>query len=108
MILHLEPGSCISEIDNIDLNESAAQCDQWEAFLDEDYRDSLLDREDLEEVYEDVVYPFHCPKCHTTFRKLSGLFQHVGSNACKQRLRRGKIGKLVRWLKLRHDLTGSD
>lgn len=41
MIIHLEAGTCDSEIDIIDLNESAAMCFQWKAYLDEDYRGEL-------------------------------------------------------------------
>ncbi|KIV99803.1 uncharacterized protein PV09_08607 [Verruconis gallopava] len=108
MIIHLESGACPSEIDYIDLNESAALCYQWKAFLDEDYRDDLLDRYDLDLQYAETVYPFECPGCDSYFRRLSALFQHVYSTACNQDLQSGKIGKLVRWLERRHDASGSE
>ncbi|PVH95299.1 hypothetical protein DM02DRAFT_164022 [Periconia macrospinosa] len=104
MILHLEAGTCSSNIDRFDLNESAAMCYQWKAFVDEDYRDELLDRDDLQWKYSEPVYAFRCPECGAGFTKLSGLFQHVYSKACNQGLYEGKIGKLIRWLENRHDL----
>jgi hypothetical protein len=106
MIIHLESGSCPSEIDIFDLNESAAMCFQWKAYLDEDYRDELLNRDDLQSEYSGTVYPFRCPECDVGFTKLSGLFQHVCSKACNQVLYGGKIGKLIKWLENRHNLDG--
>jgi hypothetical protein len=103
MIIHLESGACESGIDIFDLNESAAMSFQWKAYLDEEYRDELLNRYDLESEHSGVVYPFRCPGCDTGFTKLSGLFQHVYSKACNQGLYGGKMGKLVRWLQVRHD-----
>lgn len=108
MIIHLESGTCSSEIDILDLNESAALCYQWKEYLDEDYREDLLSRVDIEDEYEDTVYPFKCPKCDVDFTKLSDLFQHVYSKACDQGLHEGKIGKLIIWLKNRHYLSGSE
>ena len=108
MILHLEAGTCPSGIDRIDLNESAAMCYQWAAFIDREYRSELLDRESLQGWYCGPVYPFKCPECDVNFSKLSGLFQHVYSKACDQRLDQGKIAKLVRWLENRHDVCDSD
>lgn len=102
MIIHLESGACESEIDGIDLNKSAAMCYQWRAYLDGDFRDAMLDCRDIQSEYNEIVYPFSCPGCDTKFTKLSGLFQHVYSNACNQELYQGKIGKLIRWLEVRH------
>jgi hypothetical protein len=108
MIIHLESGTCESEIDILDLNQSAAQCFQWKAYLDEKFRSELLNRRDLRSDYDETVYPFHCPECDTVFTKLSGLFQHVYSKACKQDLYEGKVAKLVRWLEVQHDASGSE
>lgn len=108
MIIHLESGACHSETDIIDLNESAAMCFQWKAYLDEQYRDELLDRCDLQSQYSETVYPFKCPGCDTVFTKLSGLFQHVYSKACGQDLHKGKISKLIRWLEQRHSASESE
>ncbi|KAG9240140.1 hypothetical protein BJ878DRAFT_430933, partial [Calycina marina] len=91
MIIHLESGACDSEIDMTDLNESAAMCFQWKAYLMED----------------DTVYPFKCPECDTVFTRLSGLFQRAYSKACNQDLNKGKIGNLVRWLEVQHSVSGS-
>lgn len=96
MIIHLESGTCPSGIDTVDLNESAAMCFQWKAYLDGDYRDELLDRNDLQSEYSEPVYPFRCPECNACFTKLSGLFQHVYSIACNQTMSGGKMAKLVK------------
>lgn len=106
MIIHLESGACSSKIDIVDLNESAAECFQWRAYLAEDYRNELLNREDLQDVYYDPVSPFKCPECDVVFAKLSGLFQHVYSPACDQTLEKGKIAKLAKWLEKRHCVDG--
>ena len=102
MIIHLESYKCESSVGIIHLNESAAKCYQWRKFVVEDYRCSMLQREDLSELYHEKVYPFHCPTCATVFSKLSGLFQHVESNACSQMMDEGAIAKFVRWLVNRH------
>lgn len=108
MIIHLEFSTCDSDITAIDLNESAAICYQWKAYLDEDYRDELLNRCDLGLEHSEPVYPFRCPVCDAGFTKLSGLFQHAYSKACTQGLYAGKIGKLVKWLKVQHNGSESD
>ena len=104
MIIHLESGTCSSEINIIDLNESAAMCYQWKACCDKDYRDELLHREDIQSKYS-AAYPFRCPECSSSFSKLSGLFQHLYSKACDQGLVEGKIAKLIKWLEKRHSLN---
>lgn len=98
MILHLDSGSCGSAIDMLDLNLAAAQCYQWRAYVDEDYRVEMLERVDLLEEYRDAISPFKCPGCNCGFKKLSGLFQHVSTPICGQTLESGAIAKLVRWL----------
>lgn len=108
MVLHLEAGTCPSGIDVIDLNESAAMCYQWEAYVDTDFRNELLNRDDLKLEYSGLVYPFKCPGCDTGFTKLSSLFQHVYSKACNQGLYEGKMAKLVKWLKNRHEIEEDD
>ncbi|KAF2467707.1 uncharacterized protein BDR25DRAFT_266704 [Lindgomyces ingoldianus] len=102
MILHLESGTCPSKINILHLNESAAMCFQWKAYLDPGYRDELLNRDDLKTEYSEPVYPFKCPECVVSFTKLSGLFQHVYSKACNQGLYEGKMAKLIKWLENRH------
>ncbi|KAJ5021275.1 hypothetical protein J3E73DRAFT_434834 [Bipolaris maydis] len=83
MIIHLEAATCASGINIRDLNQSAAMCFQWKSY--------------------GRVYPFRCPGCELSFTKLSGLFQHVYSNACRQDLHEGKMAKLIHWLENRHD-----
>ena len=108
MIIHLESGTCDSGITAIDVNESAAMCYQWKAYLDKDYRDDLLNRCDLGLEYYEPLYLYKCPKCDTGFTKLSGLFQHVYSKACNQDLYTGKMGQLVKWLESQHSANGSE
>lgn len=108
MILHLESGTCGSGIDMIDLNESAAICYQWKAYLHRGYRDLLLDRRDLQLWNSVTIYPFECPGCNTDFTKLSGLFQHVYSQSCNQEMNEGKIRKLINFLERRHSISGSE
>ena len=55
MIIHLESGACDSEIDLIDLNESAAKCFQWKAYLVEEYRERLLSLRDPSFEYSDSL-----------------------------------------------------
>ncbi|OCK82209.1 hypothetical protein K432DRAFT_324652, partial [Lepidopterella palustris CBS 459.81] len=102
MIIHLESGSCLSNINKADLNESAAMLYQWNKIIQsQQWRDRLLSRDDLDSY--DSPQPFRCPGCGATFRLLSGLFQHVGSPACDQELEKGAMKKLVRWLKNRYE-----
>lgn len=102
MIIHLESGTCASEIDLLDLNESAAMCYQWRQFINEDYRDDMLRCCSFEDEYYDQVYPFECPTCGNVFKRLSGLFQHISSPSCEQTLEGGAIAKLRKWLEKRH------
>ncbi|EUC28999.1 hypothetical protein COCCADRAFT_40577 [Bipolaris zeicola 26-R-13] len=83
MIIHLEAATC--------------------AYLDQEYRQELLERVDLEAMYG-RVYPFRCPSCKSSFTNLSGLFQHVYNNTCRQDLHEGKMGKLIKWLENRHNI----
>ncbi|KAF2113010.1 hypothetical protein BDV96DRAFT_579575 [Lophiotrema nucula] len=101
MIIHLESGACDSELDFLDLNNSAAMCYQWTKFIDEDYRHEMLDCVDLRDEYNEP-YPYKCPGCESSFPKLSSLFQHVESPACDQNLQAGAIKKLTNWLYRRH------
>jgi predicted RNA-binding Zn-ribbon protein involved in translation (DUF1610 family) len=102
MILHAESGFCDSGIDIFDLNESAAECYQWRKYINDEYRDDLFNRCDLEYEYGETVYPFKCPACGNVFTRLSGLFQHVASKACQQSMDKGSISQLVKWLENRH------
>ena len=101
-IIHLESGACTSGINILDLNNTAARCFQWSQYIDEDYRQDLLDCVELATYYTDTVYPYRCPECDTNFTKLSALFQHVESNSCDQTLDDYPIGKLKRFLYVVH------
>jgi len=107
MIIHLESGTCESGIDVIDLSESATQCFQWKAYIDAEFGNGLLNCQDPRSDYNNTVYPFYCPECKMVFTRLSGLFQHVYSKACNQGLYEGKVGKLVRWLEVQHNISGN-
>jgi hypothetical protein len=101
MILHLESGYCNSQINTLELNETAAKCHKWQQFIDEEYRDAMLSERDLCEEYQTPT-PFQCPQCEDPFSKLSALFQHISSKACVQTLSLGAIKRLVRWLEIRY------
>src|ERR1051326_2378700 len=86
MIHHLESGMCDSELEGADLNKSAAECYQWREFMEMEYRDGMLESQHTQEEVDGTAYPFKCPTCDNLFSKLSGLFQHVETRACDQRL----------------------
>lgn len=104
MILHLESGACPSDVKTTDLNESAAMCFQWAAYIGSNFRAELLNRGDPQSNYSGPVYSFRCPGCDAEFAKLSGLFQHVCSKSCDQYLCDGTMAKLVKWLGNRHNI----
>lgn len=95
-IIHLERRTC-SNISYTDLNKLAAECYKWNYFMDERYRDELLDEGDT--VYD--VAPFICPTCDAAMPKLSSLFQHVESDACAQTLNEGAVRQLRNFLSRR-------
>lgn len=97
MILHLESGFCHSGTDVRDLNRWAAQCFQWESYVDPKYRQDMLERVDIRDEYG-AVYPFYCPGCEREFSLLSGLFQHVSTDSCDETLGSRTMKKLQRWL----------
>jgi hypothetical protein len=102
MILHLESGACPSDLDTQDLNMTAAQCFQWQMYIDRNYREAMLEGRNLDEWYCEQPFPFECPECERSFAKLSGLFQHASGRTCEQTMSSGAIGKLVRWLDKQH------
>lgn len=76
--------------------------------IDENYRNELLNRDDLQSEYSVLGYPYKYSECDIKFTKLSGLFQHIYSKACDQRLDEGKMAKLIKWLKNRHNMDEDD
>ena len=104
MMLHLDGGYCPSNITGVDLNQGAAECYQWAHYIDEDYREAMLDGLDLAKKYHDTVFPYTCPECSAVFAKISGLFQHIATPACSQTINSGAIKKLVRWLEKQYKL----
>lgn len=78
MVLHLERATCASGAD-IDTVYDAT--DATPGFSE--YRS------------HDSYFPFHCISCGT-FRFMSGLLQHVESDACHERL--GRLGPLDEFL----------
>ncbi|PVI01428.1 hypothetical protein DM02DRAFT_671224 [Periconia macrospinosa] len=98
MIVHLESGRCSEDVDEIELNKTAAECPMWSHFLDDRLRAHLRRRHDLHAIFLHRVYPYMCPTCDTPFSKLSALFQHIESPACTQSLDNGAIATLRRFL----------
>ena len=93
-IIHLEYGTC-SKVDIDDLNRIAADCDEWGAFIDEDFVQELY--------YGDEIYgnPFKCPTCDAHFGKLSSLLQHIESSSCDQTLYGNGIDDLCEEIRYR-------
>lgn len=83
MLLHLETGYCESGVDDGDVTSLAFKCYQSEHYT----------------CYDDD-YDFKCPTCDTPFVAMSGLFQHVESNACDEGLTgRSPLVKFLRFLR---------
>lgn len=59
MLLHLEAGTCLSGINFQVINAYAHSCNELASYRSTD--------EDWE---------FYCPRCKTTFAKISNVFQH--------------------------------
>lgn len=98
MILHLETGSCQSDLTSQGLNRIVVRCYKARNYINGKFRTDMQDGEDLRALYADTVMPFPCPKCNRGFRALSGLLQHSSSQKCSQTLDSGAIRKLVNWL----------
>ena len=65
MLIHLESGACSSEVTLDDINDWALQYRRFSSYID-----------------PQAEYPYSCPGCENKFRYLSGLLQHLESNAC--------------------------
>jgi hypothetical protein len=65
MLIHLESGACSSEVTLDDINNWAFQYRQLNPHIN-----------------PQADNPYSCPGCENKFRYLSGLLQHLGSNAC--------------------------
>jgi hypothetical protein len=61
------------------------------------YNPNTMDRS-IRSSVQNVAQPF----------KAVGLFQHVYSSECDQSLYEGKMGKLIRWLEVRHSISESE
>lgn len=83
MLIHLESGICASGADCEKLDRFAYLCYQWKAYTNG----------------WNEYYKYKCPDCQTVFRHLSGLFQHVESDACNQKFD-GGIGKLESFISI--------
>ena len=78
MLIHLESGVCESGANRDQLDSLAYSC-----YESEYYSNGWC-----------FYHKYKCPDCQKTFRYLSGLFQHVESNACDQQLLGTSIGEL--------------
>lgn len=67
MMLHLEAGTCVSDVDLDEINQLAFECYQAQ-----NYESNNLD------------FDFECPTCQTPFSFMSGLLQHAESNYCDE------------------------
>ena len=67
MLLHLESGACECQVNNNEIEQLAFDCNQSEYYT-----------------RYGGGFPFACPTCETQFSYMSGLFQHVESDACEE------------------------
>lgn len=85
MFLHIETGGCAVEVDCDDIIDLAFECKHSFA-----YECSTDD------------FNFECPTCATPFQTVSGLLQHVESDACEEHAEDGStLLKLIRFLRSR-------
>ncbi len=82
MILHLEEGTCESQVDHEWVTETALKC----------YASRFYTSNDPD-------YDFMCPDCETPFRYISGMLQHIESNSCDEDITEGQpLWKFLRFL----------
>lgn len=76
MMIHLESGNCSSQVTNDDIDNWTLQYSQLNRYID-----------------PQAANRYECPRCENQFSYLSGLLQHLESDACD-----GSIGKSLRTL----------
>jgi hypothetical protein len=85
MVLHLEAGSCVSDIVADDVDDIARDCYQSRHYTS-----------------DDPVYDFCCPGCECPFSYMSGVLQHAESDACDVNLGKNTaLGKFLHYLRQR-------
>jgi hypothetical protein len=67
MLIHLESGACSSGVTSGDIDDWALQYRRFNHCID-----------------PEVEKPYSCPGCEDEFKQLSGLLQHLESNACER------------------------
>jgi len=77
MLIHLESGACPSEVTLDDIDSWAAQYRQFNHYIDSQAENR-----------------YSCPGCENKFRYLSGLLQHLESNACRRTIKNALRGLL--------------
>ena len=84
-MIHLEGGTCPSKCEDEDVLEAAYQYAEKDSFTTGTGQ-----------------YPFRCPTCELEFRYMSGLLQHVESNACEAKISPDSVlGKFLDYFKPR-------
>ena len=82
MVLHLEEGTCESQVEHEWVTETALEC----------YASRFYTSNDPD-------YDFMCPDCETPFRYISGVLQHIESNSCEEDITEGKpLWRFLRFL----------
>jgi hypothetical protein len=85
MMIHLESGTCESGVECGELDRLAYECYQRGKYING----------------WNEYYKYKCPDCENQFRYLSGLFQHVESDACNQQVEGTSIGRLEHFISIR-------
>ncbi|KAI8648646.1 hypothetical protein NCS57_01476300 [Fusarium keratoplasticum] len=85
MMLHLEAGTCPSEVDCLTIDELASECRQSQYYS-----------------CNDPNYDYECPSCETPFRYMSGLLQHIENGPCDEDLSwHSALGIFLRFIRTR-------
>jgi hypothetical protein len=75
MLIHLESGACLSEVTLDDIDSWALQYRQFNYYINSQAENR-----------------YSCPGCESKFRYLSGLLQHLESNACGRTIKNALRG----------------
>lgn len=86
MLIHLESGTCASEVTEEEIDDIARRCFQSKQYID----DTLANGD----------WTYMCPSCDKAFFKLSALYQHVEDVAPCSPMSQGNgcLAKLERFI----------
>ncbi|KAF2197345.1 hypothetical protein GQ43DRAFT_335992, partial [Delitschia confertaspora ATCC 74209] len=77
VIQHLESGACVSTMNRVDVNKSAATFLKWLAYIVKKRHEDILNNVGLRETHFYQVHPYECSMCGLEVQSLSALFMHM-------------------------------